>query len=141
MMKEITSVMILLALCIPALAVDMPNIVGNWTGSYEGPEINNSTGLNPAGNFSFYKIGDETWTLIIEKQNGTSFVGKRIIHQMTAPPRKLVGVIGFDNKTISMVDEHGYYWGEIISPTEMQLLRLRIGADRMSAMRMVLTKE
>jgi hypothetical protein len=36
MMKGIASVMVLLALCIPALAVDMPNMVGNWTGTAQG---------------------------------------------------------------------------------------------------------
>ncbi len=140
-MKEIASVMLLLALCVPALAIDMPNLVGNWTGYIEGPDISNITSSNPAGNFSFFKIGDETWVLTIEQQNGASFVGKRIIPQLPSPQRKLVGVIGFDNKTISMVDETGYYWGEIISPTKMQVLRQRNIADRMSAYRMVLTKE
>lgn len=140
-MKEIVSVTVLLALCIPVLALDMPNMVGNWTGTFEGADINNITSSNPAGNFSFEELGDETWMLTIEQQNGASFVGKRTVTPSTTPPRKLVGVIGFDNKTISMVDETGYYSGEIISPTEMQLLRQRTGNGRMSAERMVLKKE
>ncbi len=141
MIKEIASVMVLLALCIPGLAVNIPNMVGNWTGSFEGPDINNITSLNPAGNFTFNEISETSWMLIIEKQNGTSFAGKRIVTPSTTLPVKLVGTIGFDNKTVSMVDETGYYSGEMISPTKMQLIRLRTGGERMSALRMILTKE
>ncbi len=140
MMRKMVLVMALLALCIPALAVDMPNLVGNWTGSYEGPNITNITSLNPAGDLSFDEIGDATWVFIIAQQKNSSFVGKRI--NSTGSPRKLVGIVGFDNKTISMVDEtDGYLWGEMISPNEMQLVRLRTGGDRMSALRVILTKE
>jgi hypothetical protein len=134
MMKEITSAMVLLALCIPALAVEMPNMVGNWTGSYEGPY------LGPAGNFTFFEIGETAWTFIIEKQNGAGFVGKKT--SSTNPqPQKVVGIIGFDNKTVSMVDEEAYYWGQMISPTQMELTHLETGIGKMGAIRSILTKE
>jgi hypothetical protein len=140
MMKKIVSAIVLLALCIPALAVDMPNMVGNWTGSYEGAAFANITSSNPNGNFTLFNTAETTWTFAIEKQNGASFVGKKT--STTSPlPQKLVGVIGFDNKTVSMVDETGYFWGEIISPNEMQLYHQETGKDIMAAIRSVLIKE
>ncbi len=63
------------------------------------------TSLNPTDDFSFDRIGDRIWIFIIEQQKNASFVGKRI--NSTGLPRKLIGVVGFDNKTISMVDETG----------------------------------
>lgn len=139
-MKEIVSVMVLLALCVPALAVDMPNMVGNWTGSYEGPTFRNITSSNPAGNFTFFELGKTSWTFVIEKQNGPSFVGKKT--STTNPqPMRVIGIIGFDNKTISMVDEEAYYSGEIISPSEIQLSHQETGIGKMGAIRSILTKE
>jgi len=140
MMKKIAFVIVLLALCIPTLAVDMPNMVGNWTGSYEGVGFENITSSNPDGNLTFFKIGETTWTISIEEQNGAGFVGEK---SSTTNPvmQKLVGIIGFDNKTISMADETGYYLGEMISPAEMQLLHYENGKDGMAAVRSTITKE
>jgi len=99
MMKKIASLIVLLALCIPTLAVDMPNMIGNWTGSYEGVGFENITISNPDGNLTSFKIGETTWTISIEEQNGAGFVGKK---SSTTNPvmQKLVGIIGFDNKTL-----------------------------------------
>jgi len=140
MMREIISVMVLLALCIPAMAVDMPNMVGNWTGSYEGAAFRNITSLNPDGDFSFFETGTTTWTFIIENQKGAGFVGKKF--SSTNPLlQSVVGIIGFDNKTVSMVDEEAYYWGEMVSPTQMELYHQETGIGKMGAIRSVLTKE
>ncbi len=140
MMKKLVSIMVLLALCVPALAIDIPNMVGNWTGSYEGPTFRNITGSNPDGNFSFFELGKTSWTFVIEKQNGAGFVGKKT---STTNPQamKVVGIIGFDNKTISMVDEEAYYSGEIISPSKIQLFHQETGIGKMGAIRSILTKE
>lgn len=42
-----------------------------------------------------------------------------------------LGVIGSDNMTISMVDEDGYYWGEMMSPTKMELFYQEVGNEGM----------
>ncbi len=140
MMRKIICVMVLLMLCIPATAVDMPSMVGNWTGSYEGAAFRNITSQNSSGDFSFYETGRTTWTFIIENQKGASFAGKKF---STTNPllQRVVGIIGFDNKTISMVDEEAYYWGELVSPTQMELYHQETGIGKMGAMRSVLTKE
>jgi hypothetical protein len=140
MKKAIASTMVLLALCLPALAEDMPNMVGNWTGFYEGPAYRNITSQEPAGDFAFFEMGNYTWTFIIEEQNGAGFVGKKT--SSTSPqPQRVVGIVGFDNKTVSMVDEEAYFWGQMISPTRLELIHMETGIGKMGAIRSVLTKE
>jgi hypothetical protein len=56
-------------------------------------------------------------------------------------PERVAGVIGFDNKTISMVDEDGTWWGELTSPTVMELYYQETGNDTMRAERRTYTKE
>jgi hypothetical protein len=81
-----------------------------------------------------------TWTFTIEEQKGAGFVGKKT--SSTSPQlQRVVGIIGFDNKTVSMVDEEAYYWGQMISPTQMELTHLETGIGKMGAIRSVLTKE
>jgi len=33
----------------------------------------------------------------------------------------VLGVLSVDNESITMVDENGYLWGRVISPTEIEL--------------------
>ncbi len=33
----------------------------------------------------------------------------------------VLGVLSVDNESITMVDENGYLWGSVISPTEIEL--------------------
>jgi hypothetical protein len=98
MMKEIASVMVLLALCIPALAVDMPS-------------------TQPTGKPIYW---DRNYTIVIDEQNGTRFSGKFINDANPQDSEVMLGVIGSDNKTIALVDETGSYWGSMKSPTEME---------------------
>lgn len=138
-MRQIAILAVLIAIFMPAMALDMPNMVGNWTGSNEGADFSNITSSETSGDFSFLKVG-EIHTFVIEEQNGASFMGKKIdkVDQYT---ERLVGVIGFDNKTISMVDNAGTWYGEMTSPTEMKLYYQETGNDTMRAERGIYTKE
>jgi hypothetical protein len=40
-----------------------------------------------------------------------------------------------------MVDEEAYYWGEMVSSTQMELFHLETGIGKMGAIRSLLTKE
>jgi hypothetical protein len=33
----------------------------------------------------------------------------------------VLGILSVDNESITMVDENGYLWGRVISPTEIEL--------------------
>jgi hypothetical protein len=51
-MKKFALVIVLLALCIPALAVDMPNMIGNWTGTFNSVGYLKNTNWMFTGNSS-----------------------------------------------------------------------------------------
>jgi hypothetical protein len=128
MMREIISVMVLLALCIPALAVDMPNLLGNWTGTAHGVDLIKHSSTQPIGKPIYW---DRNYTIAITEQNGTRFSGKFIPSTQPQNIEAILGVIGSDNKTIALVDETGSYWGSMKSPTEMELFGSVADLERM----------
>jgi hypothetical protein len=138
MVGKITSVMVLLALCIPALAVDMPNMVGNWTGTLHGVDWLKNTNFQTTGKAFYW---DATYTITINEQNGTRFSGKTILDANPLKSEVLLGIIGSDNKTIALVDENDFYWGSMKSPTEMELFGPSIGMDYTDIAAGTFTKE
>jgi hypothetical protein len=138
-MKEIVSLAALLALCISAVAVDVPNMIGNWTETAQGVGYLTNTNWQATGNFSYW---DENNTYVITEQNGTRFAGKVIPVDNSMSAERVVGVIDADhNNSIFMVDEGGVFWGEMLSPTEMELFYQKVGADGIEVTRGLLTKE
>lgn len=138
MMKKIASAMVLLALFIPALAIDMPNMVGNWTGTAHGVDLIKYSSTQPIGKPIYW---DRNFTIAITEQNGTRFAGKFI---PSAQPQNIVailGVIGSDNKTIAFMDETGSFWGLMKSPTEMELFGSSVNLERMDVGVGTFTKE
>ncbi len=128
MMKKIASTMVLLALCIPALAIDMPDMVGNWTGTAHGVDLIKYSSTQPIGNPIYW---DRNFTIAITEQNGTRFSGKFIPSTQPQNTVAILGVIGSDNQTIALVDETGSYWGSMKSPTEMELFSSSVNLERM----------
>jgi hypothetical protein len=118
MTKKIVSVMVLLAICIPALAVDMPNMVGNWTGTFHGVDWLKNTNYQATGKPFYW---DSKLTIVINEQNGTRFSGRSIYNDNPLKSEVVLGIIGSDNTTIAMVDENDPYWGTMKSPTEMEI--------------------
>jgi hypothetical protein len=130
MMKIIASVMVLLAFCIPALAVDTPNMVGNWTGTAHGLDVIKHSSTQPTGKPIYW---ERNFTIAINEQNGTRFSGKMISAANPQDSDVVLGVIGSDNKTIAMVDETGSFWGLMKSPTEMELFGTTVDLERQDA--------
>jgi hypothetical protein len=127
-MKKIASVMVLLALCIPTLAIDMPNMVGNWTGTAHGVDLTKHFSTQPTGKPVYW---DRNYTIVIDEQNGTRFSGKFINDANPHDSELILGVIGSDNKTIALVDETGSYLGSMKSPTEMEFFGSLADLERM----------
>jgi hypothetical protein len=125
-MKKITSLMVLLALCIPALAIDMPDMVGNWTGTFNYVSWMKNTSTTASGNVSYW---EDNTTLLVEEQNGTRFAGKIIPAEKSAATEVLLGVISSDNESITLADENGLLWGWMTAPNEMELFYQGIDAD------------
>ncbi len=127
-MKEIAAVMILLALCIPALAVNVPNMIGNWTGTAHGVKWLKNTDYQTTGKPNYWV---DNYTMIIDEQNGTRFSGK--ITEMANPLNSevILGIIGSDNTTIALLDENEYYWGSLKSSREMELFSQAVEMNHM----------
>ena len=138
MMKEIGSVMVLLALCIPALAVDVPDVVGKWTGIVHGVAWSKNTDYQTTGKVEFW---ESPYTITIDEQNGTRFSGKMISDSNPLHTEVLLGIISSDNESITLVDENDYYWGLLKSPNEMELFRQGIDIHQMDLATGNFTKE
>lgn len=137
-MKKIASLMILLAFCIPALAMDMPDMVGNWTGTFNYVNWMKNTSSMASGNVSYW---EDNTTLLIEEQNGTRFAGKIIPAEKSAATEVVLGVIGSDNESITLADENGLLWGWLVSPTEMELFYQGADIDSVDVGGGIFTKE
>jgi|GEM_PF-1175634 len=138
-MKGIISLAVLLALCISAVAVDVPNMVGNWTESAVGVGYLTNTNWQATGDFAYW---DENNTYVITEQNGTRFAGMVTSADNPMSAERIVGVIDADhNNSVFMVDEGGIFWGEMISPTEIEIFYQKVGADGIEVSRGILTKE
>jgi hypothetical protein len=138
MMKEITSVVVLLALCIPALAADIPDMVGNWTGTVNSISWLKNTDWQATGKAGYL---EDEYILAVEEQNGTRFAGKLIRADNPMASVVVLGAIESDNETISMVDEAGYLWGLMTSPAEMELSYQVVDLDFMYVGEGIFTKE
>lgn len=133
-MKKLVSVLAFFVLiCTPVWAEEVPDLIGNWTGESAHISIG-SPPHNPgiASENMTYNRSSNTTIVIIEEQNDRLFSGKLVHNEGGLQiAETLFGVIGFDNKTIYMVDEDGYHDGRLISPTEMELIYRKAGPENM----------
>ncbi len=138
MKKEIISLMALFAICVPALAADVPDMVGNWTGTFASVGYLKNTNWMATGDSDYW---EEDNTLVIEEQNGTRFIGMLIPADNPMAAEVVLGIIGLDNESVTMVDEDGYIWGWMTSPTEMELYEQVVEIDSIMVGGGVFTKE
>lgn len=138
MMKEIASIAVLLTICIPALAVNMPDMVGNWTGNVHGVTYLKNTDYQTTGKPDFW---EDNYTIAIDEQNGTRFSGKMIYDANPLNSMVVLGVMGSDNETIDLVKEDGYMWGSMNSPMEMELFAQAVDTNFMYVFEGTFTKE
>ena len=98
---------------------DIPNLVGNWTGSSEGY-------ANGAG----YKAANETGaiTLAISEQSGRLFTGN--LSELGQDTEGFSGIIASDNKTLYMAEyDMGYDIGTVLSEDTIELAYLEDGEN------------
>jgi len=118
-MKKIIAFVLLLAICIPAVAGELPDLTGSWTGVMDYVGYDKNTAWLPNETVSYWPGGEVS--LNIEEQNGRSFSGTMIPSGSPLSVEVVLGVLSVDNESITMVDENGYLWGRVISPTEIEL--------------------
>ncbi len=127
-MKEIWLVLLIL-MTTGICAAQVPNLVGNWTGSQNA---------YVAENGSYKLLENESTSLVITEQKDRLFTG-----YVTYPSNgkeiveNLAGAIGLDNKTFHIAElNEGYDFGTIISDDEIELIYLADGGQG----RMVINK-
>ncbi len=98
---------------------DIPNLLGNWTGSYEG-YVNNIGFANAT----------DALTLTISEQKGRLFTGNLSgnVSGLGKEVGGFSGVIALDNKTFYMAEyDMGYDVGTMLSNDRIELLYLEDG--------------
>lgn len=118
-MKKIIALVLLLTICIPAMAADLPDLTGNWLGVMDHVGYDKNTAWLPNETVSYWPGGEVS--LNITEQNGRLFSGTMIPSGSPLSVEVVLGVLSVDNESITMVDENGYLWGNVISPTEIEL--------------------
>ncbi|HPS91017.1 MAG TPA: hypothetical protein PKV33_02570 [Methanothrix sp.] len=128
-MRKILALVPLLALCIPAMATELPDMMGNWSGVIDFVGYDQNTAWLPNETVSYWP--NEEWSLTITEQKGRSFSGTMIPGLSPLSKEVVLGVLCSENKSITMVDENGYWWGDVISPTEIELNYQEVGINGM----------
>ncbi len=106
---------------------NVPNLVGNWTGSGEGYQ-------NGKGYLNESEAG--ILTMMVSEQNGRLFTGNLIInasseHKVISPMIEgFSGAIGLDNKTLYIAEyDKGYDLGTLITNGKAELCYLEDGKN------------
>jgi hypothetical protein len=128
-MRKILSLVLLLALCIPAMAAELPDMTGNWSGVMDFVGYDQNTAWMPNETVSFWP--NEEWSLTITEQQGRAFSGMMVPGASPLSEEVVLGVLCSENESITMVDENGYWWGDVISPTEIELNYQEVGMNGM----------
>lgn len=120
-MKEIWLILLIL-ITTGICTAEVPNLVGNWTGSQNA---------YVAENGSYKLLENQSTSLVITEQKDRLFTG-----YVTYPSdgkevaEYLAGAIGLDNKTFHMAESNeGYDFGTIISDDEIELIYLADGEN------------
>ncbi|MDD2756674.1 MAG: hypothetical protein PHS80_14265 [Methanothrix sp.] len=128
-MRRIFALLLLLALCIPAMATDLPDMTGNWSGVMDFVGYDKNTAWLPNETVSFWP--GEEYTLTISEQQGRAFSGTMVPSLSPKTVQVVLGVLCSENESITMVDENAYWWGDVISPTEIELNYQKVNMEGM----------
>ena len=96
-------------------AEKLPNLIGTWIVKSEGAVL--TKGSSP-GDWTHYqgRLSNITAELVITKQEGRVFYGT-ITSKLAS--ENLAGVIGWDNKTLYLVDMDGFTDATLVSPDKI----------------------
>ena len=128
-MSKIFALVLLLALCIPAMATDLPDMTGNWSGVMDFVGYDKNTAWLPNETVSYWP--GEEYSLTISEQHGRTFSGTMVPGLSPLTMQVVLGVLCSENESISMVDENAYWWGDVISPTEIELNYQKVNMEGM----------
>ncbi|VVB69426.1 Uncharacterised protein [uncultured archaeon] len=104
-------------------AAEVPNLLGNWTGSWKAYDLENGY-LESTENGSI--------NIALVEQNDRIFAGNLVFKMKNGSYSKesFVGAIGLDNKTLNMAEvEEGYVQATLISNDEIDVIYLLDGKE------------
>lgn len=128
-MKKIFVLLLLLALCIPAMATDLPDMTGNWSGVMDFVGYDKNTAWLPNETVSYWP--GEEYSLIVSEQHGRMFSGTMVPGLSPRTAQIVLGILCSENNSITMVDESAYWWGDVISSTEIELNYQKVNLEGM----------
>jgi hypothetical protein len=103
-------------------AAEIPDLLGNWSGTWNGYLAKEGSGSMDNGSINY------TFT----EQEGRIFVGNisTKLENGTEVDKGFVGVIGLDNHTLSIAEsDEGYTQGTMISNDEIEMIYLQDGEN------------
>ncbi len=127
--KQTFVIAVLLVATMGLAAAEIPNLVGNWTGSFVGYEKGGYVDVNGTGNLY----------MTISEQTGRVFIGNFSLN-FSSPVTGVMkntegfsGAIGPDNKTLYLAEyDDGYDIGTILSNDTIEGIYIEDGTEEMS---------
>jgi hypothetical protein len=118
---------------------DIPELKGTWLLEALGVKHNKTPGENPKTH-SGDKPGhvQAKAKIIIDKQDGFRFSGTK---ESPMQKERVSGVIGFDNKTMYVVDDDGMCFWQLVAPDKIQQIYLHVTKQHSIAGRGILTRQ
>jgi len=129
-----------MAIAVPVFAgLAIPDLKGTWTLKNKAVGHDKLAELQPQRHTELKnRLAEVTFTLKIDRQDGFRFSGTKASDRRT---EKVSGVIGFDNKTVYMVDDDGIYLCKLVSPDKMEQIYLHVTKHRSLAARGMLIRK
>ncbi len=137
-------------LILPAVAVraqEMPDLIGTWTGKYRAAVYDDGV----------FAIGEETTSLIIERQDGEFFVGAAVWemnedfegssdigeNSQVGGREAFIGLVGIDGEEITMaeVEDTGIYRGRLLDKDRLLLTYIESDLGDAVLLRAVFTRQ
>lgn len=101
-----------------ATAQEVPNLIGNWTGTIVGGARFGALNHDPEQKEPVFADQAKVWTLSIVQQEGSGMIGTWSTETKT---EQLVGVIRLDNVSVIFADEDNTFDARLLSENEMEL--------------------
>ncbi len=118
---------------------DIPDLKGSWVVQASGVAIE-KPGDSPPPVLHSAKLGyhEVDFLLVIDRQEGFRFSGHR---ESKRKKEVVAGVIGYDHKSLYMVDKDGTILGNLVSPDRIEAVYLHIDPRQSLASREIMTRK
>lgn len=118
---------------------DIPDLKGTWVSKGSGSgHIRPSESPPPKLHAEKLGFHDTELLLVIDKQDGFRFSGYK---KSSRKKETISGVIGFDNKTLYMVDDDGMSIAKLVSPDKIETIYFHVTKHHSIVARTIMTRK